>query len=76
MLRSGDDNFFCIAIANLKHPCTTPLTKHGPGLTVKPTVGHSLLDTRFANNVDLLAGFKPLDKGGDREDSPSSHVFL
>ena len=76
MLRSGDDDLILIAIADPEYPGTAPLSKHRPGLTVEPVVRHALLGTRFADDMDLLAGLKPLDKGCDREDSPSSYVFL
>jgi len=61
MLRSRDYDFIRIPIADLEYPRTSALLEDGPGLSMEPPVGHTLLDARVAYDMDLFPDIELLD---------------
>ena len=75
-MRSGDDGLDTVAVPDLEEPGPAPLPEDGPGLPVEPPVGHAHVDTRFADDVDLLPDLELLDGGHDRGDPPPADILL
>jgi len=61
MLRSGYDDFICVAVMNGKHPGPAPPAEDSPCQAMEAAVWHPLLDGRITDNVHPVADLKFLD---------------